>query len=108
MNSPTPGSERRHGPDERTQLWFNETLGRFEDSLKKHIDDKFEQFNKDAFPSGDAHKHRAAHEKTIEKSKRWEDMKAAFITKAFTGGSYAALVFLALLVWEWIKQELKK
>lgn len=61
-----------------------------------------------AFPNGDLHGHKAAHEKLIKTANRWDDLKTEFVSKAFTGGFLTAIGFVGLVLWEWFKTEVKK
>lgn len=89
-----------------------------EEALKKHdtemrtfIKNEFGQLHaliSAAFPNGDVHGHKLAHEKQIEGAKWWSSLKADFISKAFTTGLMAAVFFVCVAVWESVKNEVKK
>lgn len=106
------GPERRVGmTEERLAKLLDEANTRQAEQLREYINQEIQETQeliKSAFPNGDTAAHRIAHEAQIKRSDRWEAMKAEFITKAFTGGMYAAGAFLLVALWEYIKVELRR
>lgn len=104
--------ERRQGmTEEKIKALLDKSNRDQEERIKKYLDERVADLMetiKSAYPEGDLHKHRAAHEAQNKKAERWENLKAEFITKVFTGGMYAAGVFVLTLIWEYIKSELRK
>lgn len=89
----------------------DEALSEHETRLREHIDTKFNQLSAlivAAFPNGDVHGHKAAHERQIADANRWTQLKTDFISKAFTTGMMGAVGFLLIAVWEWFKGEVRK
>lgn len=111
------GPERRVQPltEDRVALMIEEAI---DESMTKHeakmtamIRNEFntlQELIKAAFPGGDPHGHRIAHEKAIRDASRWDQLKADFISKAFTTGMMAAVGFLLIAAWEAVKGEIKK
>jgi hypothetical protein len=86
-------------------------MSKFEDRMLLHMDAKFAQMHKlitDAFPSGDPHGHRAAHEKMIREADGWSKIKGEILSKFLTGGLWLAAGWLAFVVWQAFKQEVTK
>lgn len=111
--------EREAGFSPRLELRLERRMQRLLDRQNREIDTRIAQRLKEqtkeleqkiasAFPDGDLHGHRVAHEKQIKTANRWDELKAEFISKAFTGGMLAAAAFVGLLIWEWFKAEVKK
>lgn len=101
--------------EERVSLMIEEAI---EDALTKH-EDQMRTFIKGefgqlhalitaAFPNGDVHGHKVAHEKQIKDANRWDQLKSDFISKAFTTGMMGAVGFLLIAAWEHLKAEVKK
>ena len=61
-----------------------------------------------AFPGGDPHGHRMAHEAAIREAAGWQKIKAEALSKALTGGIVVAIGWLALAAWEALKHEVRK
>lgn len=82
-----------------------------EQHLMQHMDKQFaalkQSFN-DAFPGGDPHGHRIAHEKAIAKAGWWDKTKSDAFSKVASAGLWAVVVFLAIAAWEHIKHEARK
>lgn len=114
-------TERRATPltEDRVALMIEESVS---ESMTRHearmvaliknefntLGDKFTKDFSSAFPGGDPHGHRMAHEKAIKDAGRWDQLKADFISKAFTTGLMAALGFVLIAAWEHFKAEVKK
>ena len=79
--------------------------------LLLHIDKQFaglkQSFN-DAFPNGDPHGHRIAHEKAIADATQWHKVRQGVVEKVASGAVWAAILFAALAVWDAIKREAGK
>lgn len=101
--------------EEKVSLMIEEAV---EDALTKHeeqmrtfIKGEFGQLHSlisAAFPNGDVHGHKIAHEKAIRDANRWDQIKADFIGTAFKTGLMAAIGFMLVAAWESIKNEVKK
>ena len=82
-----------------------------EQHLTLHMDKQFallRQSFADAFPGGDAHGHRLAHERAISKATWWDKAKSDAFSKVASAGIWAVVVFLAIAAWEHVKQEARK
>lgn len=103
---PLPEENRPSDIEERITRKVLHAMDQHDVKIRDHIRSEFktlEDVIRSAFPDGDVHGHRAAHERQIKRANRWEDIKAEFITKAFTAGSMAAMGFMLMLVWEYLK-----
>lgn len=110
-----PGTERRSLSEEKVAMMIEEAvddaMGKHEQRITSMFKAEFGQLHAlitAAFPNGDVHGHKIAHEAQIDSARWWKQLKADFITKAFTTGMLAALVFVAIAVWESVKGEVKK
>jgi hypothetical protein len=86
-------------------------LAKFEDKMMLHMDVKFAQLHKlitDAFPTGDPHGHRMAHEKMIRDADGWSKIKGEILSKFLTGGLWLAAGYLAFAVWQAFKTDVIK
>lgn len=117
--SPTyDGLERRSGEiltEDRVQLMIAEAVSKalreHEQHLVQHMDKQFAALRvsfAEAFPGGDPHGHRVAHEKLIANATWWDRVKSDAVTKTATAGLWAVVVFLCIAVWERIKREAKQ
>jgi hypothetical protein len=82
-----------------------------EQHLTAHMDKQFSMLRQtfaDAFPGGDPHGHRIAHEKAIANASWWDKAKSDAFSKVTAAGLWAIVVFLAVAAWEHIKAEAKK
>lgn len=111
------GPERRQGTltEDRVALMIEQAvqtaLKAHEQHLTTHMDKQFALLQKtfaEAFPGGDPHGHRLAHEKAIAKAGWWEKAKGDAFSKVAGAGIWAVVVFLAIAAWEHIKQEARK
>ena len=111
------GPERRSTAvtEERVQLMIQtavqQALQSHEQHLMAHMDRQFallKQTFADAFPGGDPHGHRVAHEKMIQTASWWDKAKSDAFSKVASAGIWAVVVFLAIAAWEHIKQEAKR
>ena len=121
MPTPKP-AEEYSGPDRRATLTRDEAslmiqvavttaLTKHESDMQDFIKAEFQRLEetfKSAFPGGDPHGHRAAHEQQIKTATRWDQLKSEFISKAFTTGMLAAVGFLLIAVWDYFKREVTK
>lgn len=112
------GAERRGSSvitEDRVALMIEQAvqtaLRSHEQHLMQHMDRQFallKQSFADAFPGGDPHGHRIAHEKAIRNATGWDRMKAELLSKFLTGGLWVAAGWLAFAVWEALKHEVRK
>jgi hypothetical protein len=82
-----------------------------EQHLMAHMDRQFAVLVKtfsDAFPGGDPHGHRLAHEKAIANATWWDRVKSDAVGKVAAGATWAFVLFVAIAAWEHIKTELRK
>ena len=96
--------------EDRVKVLINEALGHHEKRVMEHLDSGFDRLTQtfaSAFPNGDPHGHRLAHEKAIRSATGWDKLKAEVVGKFLTMGLWAAAVFLALTVWESIKTNIR-
>ena len=113
------GAERRSVPppitEDRVELMISQAVSKaltaHEQHLMQHMDRQFAQLKltfADAFPGGDPHGHRAAHEKAIANATWWDKTKSDAVSKVTAAGLWGVLVFLAVAAWEHIKHESRK
>lgn len=111
------GPERRDSAitEDRVQLMIatavQKALTEHEQHLVAHMDRQFAMLRQsfaDAFPSGDPHGHRIAHEKAIANATWWDKTKSDAVSKVTAAGLWAVVVFLCVAAWEHIKQEAKR
>lgn len=111
------GKERRQSAltEDRVALMIEQAvqaaLKSHEQHLMLHMDKQFASLRQsfaDAFPSGDPHGHRIAHEKAIAKAGWWDKAKSDAFAKVASAGLWAIVVFLAIAAWEHVKLEAKK
>jgi len=111
------GPERRSAAitEDRVQLLIQtavqQALQNHEQHLMAHIDKQFAGLRgafAEAFPGGDPHGHRLAHEKQIANASWWDKVKSDAFAKTASLGLWAALVFLAVGIWEHIKSEVRR
>lgn len=101
--------------EDRVQLLIQQAVGKalaeHEQHLTLHMDRQFallKQTFAEAFPGGDPHGHRLAHEKAIRNATGWDKLKAEVVSKFLTAGLWVAVGWLALAVWEAFKHEIKR
>jgi hypothetical protein len=111
------GPERRkHGiTEDRVQVLIQEAVSKalaaHEQHLTTHMDNQFKALRQtitDAFPNGDPHGHRIAHERAIANASWWDKTKSDAFSKVTAAGLWAIVVFLCVAAWEHIKAEAKK
>lgn len=111
------GPERRTGAltEDKVALMIQEAVSKalaaHEQHLTLHMDKQFALLQKsfsDAFPGGDPHGHRLAHEKAIANASWWDKAKSDAFSKLTAAGVWAVVVFLAVAAWEHIKHEARK
>ena len=111
------GVERRASPltEDRVQLMISQALAtamqEHERKIISHMDSQFASmrgFVASAFPEGDPHGHRMAHENKIRDAQAWNKLKAELLNKFLSGGLLVAAGWLALAVWEAFKHEVRK
>lgn len=89
----------------------DEAMTQHEEKMKTFIKAEFGQLHSlitAAFPNGDVHGHKLAHEAQIDNAKWWQGLKADFISKAFTTGMLGGIGFVLIATWEHFKNEVKK
>ena len=111
------GPERRQAAltEDKVALMIQEAVSKalatHEQHLTLHMDKQFallRQSFADAFPGGDPHGHRIAHEKAIRNAGWWDKIKSEAASKTITASLWVTLAFIAMSVWEHIKQEAKR
>ena len=111
------GPERRQAAltEDKVALMIQEAVSKalvsHEQHLVAHMDRQFADLRRtfsDAFPGGDPHGHRLAHEKAIRNAGWWDKIKSEAASKTITASLWVTLAFIALSVWEHIKNEAKK
>lgn len=111
------GPERRDQAltEDRVKLMIadavQQALTSHEQHLMAHMDRQFDALRKsfaEAFPGGDPHGHRIAHERQIANASWWDKTKSDAFAKLASAGLWAIVVFLAIGVWEHVKNEVKK
>lgn len=87
-----------------------ERVTKMENKLVAHMDQHFTMLRQsfsDAFPGGDPHGHRMAHEKAIRQAGEWDRIKGEVISKFLTGGLWVAAGWLAFAFWQAFKESVK-
>ena len=111
------GPERRTEQltEDRVKLMISEAVKRalaeHEQHLTAHMDRQFASLRQtfaEAFPGGDPHGHRIAHEKAIANATWWDKTKSDAVSKVTAAGLWAVVVFLAVAAWEHIRSEAKR
>ena len=111
------GPERRQAAltEDKVALMIQEAVSKalaaHEQHLTLHMDRQFASLKQtfaDAFPGGDPHGHRLAHEKQIRTATWWDKAKSDAFSKLTAAGAWAIVAFLAVAAWEHIKQEARK
>ena len=111
------GPERRAASltEDRVALMIEQAvqaaLKSHEQHLTLHMDKQFallRQTFAEAFPNGDPHGHRIAHEKAIKNASWWDKIKGEAASKTITAGLWVTVVFIAAAIWEHVKSEAKK
>ena len=114
MSPPYDGQERRAAAitEDRVELMISQAvqqaLAAHEQHLMQHMDRQFAQLKQtfaEAFPGGDPHQHRVAHEKAIANASWWDKVKSDAVGKASAAGLWGLVAFLAIAAWEHIKRE---
>ena len=114
---PYDGPERRDSAltEDRVKLMISEAvqqaLASHEQHLMAHMDRQFAALRQtfaEAFPGGDPHGHRLAHEKAIANAGWWDKAKSDAFAKVASAGLWAIVVFLCIAAWEHIKSEARK
>lgn len=106
------GEERRKNGlsyghiDRMIEVSVNEALSKHKTEVISHFDGKVEELMdliKSAFPHGDPHGHRMAHEAQIKNTAFWDRVKASLAEKLAFGVVSGGLVFLGMAAWEAFK-----
>ena len=117
MSPPYEGPERRatNLTEDRVKLMIAEAvqqaLASHEQHLTAHMDRQFASLRQtfaEAFPGGDPHGPRIAHETAIANATWWDKTKSDAVSKVTAAGLWAVVVFLAVAAWEHIKSEARK
>lgn len=90
---------------------ITESLHRHENHLLTHFDTKFNHLCKtleSAFPGGDPHGHRLAHEKAIRDQEGWNKLKGELLSKLATSGIWAVAAWILFLIWNAIVESVQK
>lgn len=87
------------GPDRRQTSEYKGVID--------HIDRRFDEL-KTAFPKGDLDGHRRAHETVMSDAADREKLWKAVLEKTISGSVWAAIVLLAMALWELVKDRVKK
>lgn len=93
------------------QTAVSDALKAHEQHLTLHMDKQFaalRQSFSEAFPGGDPHGHRLAHEKAIRSASGWDKIKAEVASKFLTAGLWVAVGWMAIAMWEAFKHEVRK
>lgn len=111
---PAPGQQTPLTED-RVRLLIEraitESLHRHENHLLKHFDTRFNNLHEalqSAFPGGDPHGHRLAHEKAIRDAEGWTKLKGELLSKLATSGIWAVAAWILYLVWNAIVESVQK
>lgn len=111
------GPERRQAAltEDKVALMIQEAVSKalvtHEQHLTLHMDKQFAMLRQsfaEAFPNGDPHGHRLAHEKAIRNAGWWDKIKSEAASKTITASLWVTLGFIAMSVWEHIKQESRR
>lgn len=111
------GPERRQAAltEDRVQLMIQTAvtgaMAAHEHKVIAHMDAQFAALRQtfaSAFPEGDPHGHRLAHEKAIRHAGWWHKIKSEAASKTITASLWVTLAFIAMSVWEHIKSEARK
>ena len=117
MTNEYTGPERRGAAltEDRVQLMIQTAvtgaMTAHEHKVIAHMDAQFAALRQtfaSAFPEGDPHGHRIAHEKAIRNAGWWDRIKSEAASKTLTAGVWVALLFVAAAVWEHIKSEARR
>jgi hypothetical protein len=96
--------------EDRVKVLIADALERHEKRVMDHLDSGFDRLSQtfaSAFPGGDPHGHRLAHEKAIRTASWWDKLKADVMGKFFVAGLGAAAAYAAFLVWEAIRTNIR-
>lgn len=100
--------------EDRVKLMIKEVVDQaveeHERRLREHLDERFDTMQKlfaSAFPGGDPHGHRIAHEKAIRDAEGWDKIKREAVSKIASAGVLVGLGWLANVAWTAFKDGLK-
>lgn len=117
MSPPYEGPERRatNLTEDRVKLMIAEAvqqaLASHEQHLMAHMDRQFALLRAsfaEAFPAGDPHGHRLAHEKMIQTATWWDKVKSDAFAKVAGAGIWALALLMLVALWEHLKAEARK
>ena len=81
------------------------------DTLKKHMDDRFdalEKLIKSGFPDGDPEEHRKVHEGYIKEAKEREEVRMAVKKSLYSSGTWLAILTLLAALASYFGIEVRK
>lgn len=100
--------------EDRVKLMIKEVVDQavaeHEKRLRDHLDERFDTMQKlfaSAFPGGDPHGHRIAHEKAIKDAEGWDKIKRDAIGKIASAGLVFGLGWAASAMWAAFRDGLK-
>jgi hypothetical protein len=116
--SSKPSNERQRNAsgisEDRAALMIEravtDALDEHEKKMIAHMDRQFEQLRvtfASAFPNGDPHGHRMAHESQIKQVDGWQKLKVEVTTKFLSGGLWVAAAWAAYALWQAFVASLK-
>ncbi len=108
-NRQIPG--RRVSDTQEAPADLNTRLTALETRLNKSFEEKFDTLAgliKSAFPEGDPHGHRIAHERQIKSADAWDRIRSGLVEKVMTGAVISAFGFLAMALWDYFKEQVNK
>jgi hypothetical protein len=86
-------------------------MEKYEARLVAHVDARAKQLTDNfiaAFPGGDVHGHRAAHEQYMDRARKCATFKEHFISKVITIGLLGALGWACSAVWVALKEVVQR
>ena len=78
--------------------------------ILSHIDKRFDEMEtliRSGFPDGDIEGHRRAHETVIESAAGRAKLWSTVLEKTISGSVWAAIVLLAMALWEYVKGKIR-
>lgn len=92
--------------EDRVELMIERAVGsaleEHESKMVGHMEQQYVQIKaliSSAFPGGDPHGHRMAHEAQIRQADGWQKLKSEVVSKFITGGLWAAAGWAAYSMW---------
>lgn len=111
MSGAEYNDERRRSDNLVIELMqaIKEKVESIDSRLTRHIAEetqKFHEMMNNAFPNGDAHGHRVAHEAFLREMEDRHELRKALIEKLVTGGVWTAIGVIVSISWYWLKGHL--